>query len=1596
MKCQSVACIWSGSPPVHVVTATAVINRPPTLYTGGSDGSIIWWNLSLTDSNQEIKAVAMLCGHAAPIADLGICVPDATLGDQNLDDPTNEALHSNSAKYGALISACNDGVLCVWSRGSGHCRRRRKMPPWVGSPSMVRTLPENRRYVCIACCFVDAVHLFNYKSLDSTERDEALGDRESHHTKASQCTVVIVDSYTLTIVQTIFHGNLSIGPLKFMAVIFSGGDMEKQSVMMVDSFSKIQCVAILKENETNGENVTGLRKISSHLELTGCVDGSSEGGLIVAFATCGQVLAFVYRTYCIFRLVDGGTTLGKISFIDNQLCVDGSATQLYIIGGMFLEGRDARMTLNTGESQSIFVENFAVWNNRGSAVVYKLSYSSNMFRFEPVYAIPAVSHPSHVRVSISFIQLDHYLLRAESIFFHTEEPLLGKAHVTIWSLRHQLHNNSKFCQECEMLGEGSFFDDWIMNATTPYKIEGLKHDIGIKQRDKLNELASLRNCAPCPKNSDGIISGDEQYDCYREGQLISSSMVISENYKSPYAIVYGFYSGEIEVVHFDLFYEGRDFRDGSPHHEAGSHASRQCLLGHTGAVLCLAAHRMVGNCKGWSFNHVLVSGSMDCTIHIWDLESLSLITVLHHHVAPVRQIIFPPCQTDRPWSDCFLSVGDDSCVALASLETLRVERMFPGHPYYPAKVVWDSVKGYVACLCLNYSGTSDASDVLYIWDTKTGARERVLRGNASHSMFDHFCSGSNRDPLSASVTNVNTSVSSLLLPVNEEVKFSQSHSQNLGKGTTSANIPAVTTNMTECNSSQTRASKGSVSETLPITQPVFQSSNHPIKSSCPFPGIATLNFDLASLMSLCQKHEILKDGGNNPVKSHVNEVRAEILKNAAHRREKTHLNEQRVEMPSPHHITMDDEFDLHNTSADTIHDYDWVQSLEGRLLRFSLSFLHFWNVDLELDKLLITGMKLKRPEDFIVASGLLGDRGSLTLALPGSSATLELWKLSSEYCAMRSLAMVSLAQHMISLSHSCSEASRVAMWVVTFDLQEGGDYVLLVVTVAGGLSKWWLSLVVVVVVVVVACSVTALCFRGLAAFYTRNFAEKVPDIKPPLLQLLVSFWQDECEHVRMAARSLFHCAASRDVPLPLCSQKASDHAKFLGSLNEVAESEPEIPSLEELSSNSLKSDKQPERQGCCQAEESEISAWLESFEVQDWISCVGGTNQDAMTSHIIVAAALAVWYPSLVKPIVSRLVVHPLMKLAMAMNEKYSSTAAELLAEGLESTWMACIGSEIPRLIGDIFFQIESFSGASANSLAQSPNMSISMRESLVEILLPSLSMADIQAFLHVIERQIWSTASDSPVHVVSLMTLIRVARGSPRNLAQYLDKVVSFILQTMDPGNSVMRKTCFQSSTAALKEVVRVFPMVALNDTSTRLAVGDAIGEIDNASILVYDMHSMSKIKVLDASGPPGLPTLLGGNSETMLSTAISALCFSPDGEGLVAFSEHGLMIRWWSLGSVWWEKLSRNLVPVQCTKLIFVPPWEGFSPNSTRSSIMASVMGDDKQSSSQENTGGLSDTDRLKLLIHNLDLSYRLEWVGERKVQLTRHGHELGTFLL
>ncbi|GAB2220547.1 hypothetical protein Droror1_Dr00008207 [Drosera rotundifolia] len=1344
-----------------------------------------------------------------------------------MDQSSDIVTKGTDGDCGALISACTDGVLCVWSRRSGHCRRRRKLPPWVGSPSILQRLPTNPRYVCIASCVGEASHTaYQADTNDIDALPEVLGDPELIR-KHAKSVIVIVDSYTLSITETIFHGNSLIGPLKFMAFLEPAHYVRK--IVLADSVGHLQLISPLQDSDLDAEPVSS--QSSSNVKISN-IGNVSQLEPVVSITTNGSILGVLHRTHCFFMLMPSGTVFGRISFENSTLCPGYGTSESYAVGCTFLHCGNVS-TLAAGDTLGRAVAEFAVWNNRGSATVYGLSYLDDIFDSEVLCEIPSVNYPSDIKISVTFIELRASILRLESVCFDEEEPLFWKLHITLWSWSQPQNMRENIIKRCILTGEGDFLVDWIGIS---HKLDGgaTKHAFCTRAAGLMTSMTFHGEILAPKASVDSLSIDDLKYVVPRPECMVSCSMVVSHNSGIPQAVVYGFQNGEIELIRFPMHLDNAYFADQDVRHDMKPHEAKQHFFGHRDAVLCLATHEIVTT-AGRSSTHFLLSGSMDCTVHIWDLRTGDLMKVMHHHVGPVRQLILPPRRPYHPWNDCFLSVGQDFCVALVSLQTMRVERMFPGHPNYPVKVVWDGEGGYLACLSQDRSTESGMKDVLYIWDIKSGSRDRVLRGSAAHSLFDFFGKTKNMNSINDSILR-NTSTSSVSFPLRDDEVIPSFQQRSEKRHSPSL----VGKEVVELMGRQPVAPKGS---TLRSDTTIASSDDMlPVRCSCPLSGVPMLSFDLTSLMFVdidggheldTETQKIVMDGSG-------------MLTDATHMTRKPCLRK------------------------------DFAMCL----LQLSLWFLHLWDADFELDKLMGSELKIKKPETFTIVPGLEGDRGSVTLAFPGFRSALELWKSSSEFCAMRSLALVSLAQRIVSLSPSFSTAS-----------------------------------------------------SALSAFYNRTFAEKYPQLKPPSLQLLVSFWQHEEAHIRMAARSLFHCAASRAIPSPLFSQKAIG-SESMGSCSEareiVAQDEAQAADLDGVL---------PETQAFSENNDAEILEWIESYELQDWISCVGGTSQDAMASHIIVAAALAIWYPSLVRRSLAELVVNPLIKLVMSMNEKFSSTAAELLAEGMDSTWKTCIVSEIPRLIGDVFFQIECMGGASANTPAVQ-SVPPRIRETLASVLLPSLGLADIASFLTVIEGLIWSTSSDSPVHLVSLRILTRVIRGSPRILAEHLTKVVNFILQTMDPNNLVMRRTCLQSSMVAVSEIARVFPMAALNKASTQFAVGDAVSEINCAPINVYDLLSVTKIKILDASGPPGLPIFLAGTSKAV-TTTISVLSFSPDGEGLVAFSEHGLIIRWWSFGAAWWEKLSRNLVPVQCTKLIFVPPWEGFSPSSSRASVMGKIAG-------------------------------------------------------
>ncbi|XP_062228905.1 uncharacterized protein LOC133926811 isoform X2 [Phragmites australis] len=1338
MKCHSVAALWSPSPPSHHVTAAAA--TPAALFTGAADGTILHWPLVPASPSPSPRPSSLLCAHAAAITSL--CP---------LPSPA------------FILASCAAGVLSLFSVSAPlRCLRRRSLPPWAGSPSLVAPLPSScsNSRVAILCHAPD-------------------GSGGRRHVSA----LVVVDARTLAVLHTAFHDTLSVAPPRAIAVC---GD-DAVTVVLADAQGRAQVVPVAVGAAVDGDSP---RRLSvSSVSSVASVEAADGGVEAVALSHDGKVVALLLKTRCLLKCVAEGALLGEMSLVGTSLCKDDKAGEKgCIAGGVFLHGGESEAHVS---DDGVVVRSLVLWSSNGAAVVYRVAVGSSSFESEAVCEILGNLSMHGEGSEIKFCQSDRHLVRVESHSYKVAGSLLWKPIVSIWSMDHlelSTVNNTQNPPLCKMLGEG-----------------------GLQGEEFRSERSDSQNNLDNGMEVNSQICSPESNSLKRFGRTVSSSMVLSEDSYAPYAVVYGFHNGDIEVIRFlNVSPAAAKFGGGGIY----PHISERFFLGHKGAILCLAAHYMHAHSDTRNFHRALISGSLDCTIRVWDLDAGTLLCVMHHHVASVKQIILPPASTHHPWDDCFLSVGEDGLVALVSLQTMRVERMFPGHPGYASMLAWEGVKGYIACLCRNLHSCNDAGSILYIWDLKTGARDRIIKGTASQSAFEHFCRGISKNAVTGSILGGTTSVSSLLVPIFKDTSHIQSHTNKKGH-----DIPSVSTNhLNESTVSvglsapTTYDFKGKVhapdeSHELHGDNSVYHSgkavsspSNHkrtkcPIKCSCPYPGIASLRFDLTTIMST---QGMTNSNSDMQSRDHLCSENAKGI---------------------VQHGTLD--------STSGVHEMDSPsrESLEGCLLRFSLCFLHLWDVDCELDKLLVDEMQVCKPEGCYIATGVVGDRGSFTLMFPGKEATLELWKSSSEFCAMRSLSIVSLAQRMITLSRSCTNAS-----------------------------------------------------SALAAFYTRHFAEKVQDIEPPSLQLLVSFWQHPSEHVRMAARSLFHCAAPRSVPQPLRIHKNKAPEVLLSSSDNINNLISAVKSASVSSYGQLKADGENIDKDDCDT--ANMNSWLESFENQEWLSWIGGTSQDAVASNIIVAAALVVWYPSIVKAKLASLVVSQLIKLVMSMNDRYSSTAAELLAEGMESTWKACLGTDITHFMSDVLFQIECLSTAPSSNAIHKTAVAVTMREALVSTLLPSLAIADVTGFFGVIESQIWATSSDSPVHVASLKTLIRVVRGAPKALAPYLDKAISYILHTMDPSNLIMRKACIISSMMALREMARVFPMVALNESMTRLAVGDAIGEIHSATIRVYDIESVTKIRILDASGPPGLPSLLAGSSNTTSTILISALSFSTDGE--------------------------------------------------------------------------------------------------------------------
>lgn len=414
----------------------------------------------------------------------------------------------------------------------------------------------------------------------------------------------------------------------------------------------------------------------------------------------------------------------------------------------------------------------------------------------------------------------------------------------------------------------------------------------------------------------------------------------------------------------------------------------------------------------------------------------------------VRALLLPPAGTPLPWAASFCSVSDDASVALSSLDTLRCERIFPGHVAPPRACVWDGKRGYLACLCC--PDPTGAHDVLYIWDLHSGSRDRHLRGAAAHSLFSYLSTrvrtgsgigfttiGANSGAGSAMGGNT---TAALAIPSADVIAVSPpggAPPPAVSSGPGAAAQGAVNTGLTSLGSASnlttlfTGAGKDdssglkssfsnlvskagdrtgdvsgvSKSKVGPTSKEGGSGSlaeartlQQPIRGSCPLPGVAALQYDLMMLMAP-ELAGISSDLTITPT-----------LSNGAKAPATPGLGGLSAAFAEQKKAPADD---------------DKLWSVEGAALRMSLAFLHLWGVSPELDQQLKNVLGVSPPGgDLRIGPGLMGDKGAMTLLLPGPRSRHEFWRTSGEFCAVRALTMVALAQRLMLLSRDARGACR--------------------------------------------------------------------------------------------------------------------------------------------------------------------------------------------------------------------------------------------------------------------------------------------------------------------------------------------------------------------------------------------------------------------------------------------------------------------------------------------------------------------------------------------------------------------------------------------
>ncbi|XP_072108336.1 WD repeat-containing protein 7 isoform X1 [Mobula birostris] len=974
------------------------------------------------------------------------------------------------------------------------------------------------------------------------------------------------------------------------------------------------------------------------------------------------------------------------------------------------------------------------------------------------------------------------------------------------------------------------------------------------------------------------------------------------------------------------------------------------LRGHRGKVTCLLYLHQVATRYDQRY---LVSGGVDFSVIIWDINSGEMKHTFCVHGGEITQLVVPPENCSSRVQYCICSVASDHSVGLLSLREKKCIMLASRH-LFPIQVIkWRPSDDYLVVGC------SDGS--VYVWQMDTGALDRCVMGITAIEI------------LNACDEAVPAAVDTLSHPAVNLKQAMTRRSLTALKHMAHHKLQTLATNLLASEA----ADKGALPKYSHNALMV-----QAMKTNLIDPDIHILFFDVEALIiqllteeasrpnpTLISPESLQKaPGGTDRSSSFLTGKRAAVLFQQVKETIKENIKE---------HLLDDDEDEDDDIKRQKREEgdpeYKGNKSKPLTLLEYNLtmdtaklfmSCLHAWGLNEQLDEVCLMQLGMLKPH-CPVSFGLLSRGGHMSLMLPGfkqtASKTLDganetgkrptlgnsTYNVSRAVTTQHLLSLISLANTLMSMTNATFIGEHMKKLPPrpqkpsTPEMTKGKPSPPVFTAVQGQIKQGW---------------------SQLAAMHCVMLPDHLGqnNFRPPLLEMLARRWQDRCLEVREAAQALLLAELRRigkegrketiDVWAPYLPQyvdnimspgvtaeaiqAASGSSDLQGADTKVQEEEPDLAD-DDISAGSLPGLLAHMKKSSSSFEErrkqataivllgvigAEFGAEIEppklptrprnTSQVPEGFGLTSGGSNYSLARHTCKALTFLLLQPSSIK---------------LPAHSTIRRTAIDLIGRGF-TVWepymdVSAVLMGLLELCAEAEKHLSNITVGLPLTPAADSARSARHALSLIATARPPAFITTIAREVHRHTALAANTQSQPNVHT---STLARAKGEILRVIEILIEKmptdVVDLLVEVMD-----IIMYCLEGPLVKKKGLQECFPsicrfyMVSYCDRSNRIAVGARHG-----SMALYDIRTGKCQTIHGHSGP------------------ITAVSFAPDGRYLATYSNADSHISFWQMNTSLLGSIGMlNSAPqLRCMKTYQVPPVHPISPGSQNALKLARLI--------------------------------------------------------